>query len=67
MSDNITAVSYVNNIREITSEFCNEIAKEIFYDIYHKICKYHLYTFLEYKILRQTVFLETSMRLLSGN
>ena len=29
MSDNITAVSYVNNKRGIKSEFCNEIAKEL--------------------------------------
>ena len=33
----------------------------------HKICKYQLHTFVEHKILRQTVFLETSVRLLSGN
>ena len=29
MSDNITAVSYVNNKGRIKSEFCNEIAKEL--------------------------------------
>ena len=29
MSDNITAISYVNNKGEIKSEFCNKIAKEL--------------------------------------
>ena len=29
MSDNKTAVSYVNNEGEIKSEFCNKIAKEL--------------------------------------
>ena len=29
MSDNITAVSYVNNKGGIQSEFCNETAKEL--------------------------------------
>ena len=29
MSDNITAVSYVNNKGRIKSEFCNKIAKEL--------------------------------------
>ena len=29
MSDNITAVSYVNNKGGIKSEFCNKIAKEL--------------------------------------
>ena len=29
MSDNITAVSYVNNKEGIKSEFCNKIAKEL--------------------------------------
>ena len=29
MSDNITAVSYVNNKGGIKSEFCNEIVKEL--------------------------------------
>ena len=35
--------------------------------VHHKICGYQLHTFLKNKILRQTVFLKTSMRLLSGN
>ena len=29
MSDNITALSYVNNKGEIKSEFCNNIGKEL--------------------------------------
>ena len=29
MSDNITALSYVNNKEEIKSEFCNNIGKEL--------------------------------------
>ena len=35
--------------------------------VHHKICGYQLHTPLEHKILRRTVFLETSMRLLSRN
>lgn len=34
--------------------------------VHHKIGGYQLYTFLENKILRQTIFLESSVRLLSG-
>ena len=68
MSDNKTAISYVNNKEEIKSKFCNEIAKKNYgCGVHHKICWYQLHTFLEHKILRQTAFLETSMKLLSEN
>ena len=65
-SDNITAVFYVNNKREIKSELCNKLQKSYGCGVHHKICGYQLHTSLEHKILRQTVFLETSMSLLSG-
>ena len=67
MSDNITAVSYVNNKGGIKSEFCNKLQKSYGSGVHHKICGYQLHTFLEHKIRRQTVFLENSMRLLSRN
>ena len=59
--------TYVNNEGKIKSEFCNEIAKElwVFCTSQNMWCQLHIS--LEHKILRQTIFLEASMRLLSGN
>ena len=67
MSDNITAVSYVNNKGELNQSFVIKLQKSYGCGVYHKICEYQVHTFLEHRIRRQTVFLETSMRLLSGN
>ena len=36
-------------------------------DVHQKICEYPLHIFVEHKIMRQKVLLETPMRLLSGN
>ena len=66
MSDNII-ISYVNNIRGIKSEFCNEIADELWVCCTPQNMWISAAHILEHKILRQTVFLETLMRLLSGN
>ena len=44
-----------------------KLQKNYKYGIPHKICGYQLHTLLEHKILRLTGFLETSVKLLSGN
>ena len=46
--------------------FAIKLQKSYGCGVHHKICWCQLHTFLEHKILRETVFLETSMRLLSG-
>ena len=66
MSDNITAVSMKIIKEELNQSFVMKL-HGYWCGVHPKICGYQLHTFLEHKILRQTVFLETSVRLLSGN
>ena len=44
-----------------------ELKKGYGSDVHHKICGYQLHTFVEHKILGQTVFLKSSVKLLGGN
>ena len=59
---------YVNNEGVIKSEPCNEIAKELWVRYTSQnmctLCTKMLHTFLECKMLSQTVFLETSTKFL---
>ena len=44
-----------------------ELKKGYGSDVHHKIYGYQLHTFVEHKILGQTVFLKSSVKLLGGN
>ena len=66
MSDNITAASYINNKRGIKSEFCNKIAKELWVGCTSQnmwVSGAHIPGTQN----AEADFLETLMRLLSGN
>ena len=67
MSGNIKAISYVNNKGRIKSESCELRIKSYGCGVRHKICGYQLHTFLKHKTLKQIVFLETSVMLVSIN
>ena len=69
-SDNITAISDLQVIKKESNQcFLMKLQKNYKYGVGvpHKICGYQLHTFQEHKILRLTGFLETSVKLLSGN
>ena len=66
MSYNITGVCYVNGKGGIQSE-CNQIAKELWVWCTPQNMWLSAAHVPERQILRYIVFLETSMRLLSGN
>ena len=67
ISDIIIAVSYVNNKGRIKCELLNKIARDLWVSCASQNMWVSAAHLLENKILRQAVFLETSIRLLSGN
>lgn len=67
-SYNITAISDLQVIKKESNQcFLMKLQKNYKYCVPDKICGYQLHTFLEHKTLRLIGFLETSVKLLSGN
>ena len=66
-SDCTNFVSDLLHKQRWMSCFIRALQKNYGCGVHQKICGYQLHTFLQHKIVRQTVFVETSMKLLSGN